>query len=43
VRYRVVIFDLWQTLVPFSVESANEMNGRLVEAWGADPQAFDEI
>jgi putative hydrolase of the HAD superfamily len=43
VRYRGVIFDLWQTLVPFSVESANEMYGRLVEAWGADPVAFNEL
>jgi putative hydrolase of the HAD superfamily len=43
VRYRAVIFDLWQTLVPFSVESANVMYGRLVEAWGADPEAFNEI
>jgi putative hydrolase of the HAD superfamily len=43
VRYRGVIFDLWQTLVPFSVESANEMYGRLVEAWGADPLTFNEL
>ena len=42
-RYRGVIFDLWQTLVPFSVESANEMYGRLVQAWGADPVTFNEL
>ena len=42
-RYRAVIFDLWQTLVPFSVESAREMYGRLVETWGADPVTFEEL
>jgi putative hydrolase of the HAD superfamily len=43
VRFRAVIFDLWQTLVPFPVESANEMYGRLVETWGADPDTFREL
>jgi len=43
VRYRAVIFDLWQTLVPFPVESAREMYGRLVQTWGADPDAFEEL
>ena len=42
-KYRAVIFDLWQTLVPFPVESANLMYGRLIEAWGADPETFNEI
>jgi putative hydrolase of the HAD superfamily len=42
-RFRAVIFDLWQTLVPFPVESANEMYGRVVEAWGIDPETFNEI
>ena len=42
-RFRAVIFDLWQTLVPFPVESANEMYGRLVEAWGADAATFNEL
>lgn len=42
-RHRAVIFDLWQTLVPFPVESAREMYGRLVEAWGADPGTFEEL
>ena len=42
-RYRAVIFDLWQTLVPFSVESVREMYGRLVETWGADPVAFEQV
>jgi putative hydrolase of the HAD superfamily len=38
-----VIFDLWQTLVPWPVESANAMYGRLVETWGADPETFHEL
>lgn len=42
-RFRAVIFDLWQTLVPWPVESANAMYGRLVETWGADPETFHEL
>jgi putative hydrolase of the HAD superfamily len=43
VRFRAVIFDLWQTLVPWPTESANAMYGRLVQAWGADPETFHEL
>jgi putative hydrolase of the HAD superfamily len=42
-RFRAAIFDLWQTLVPWPADSANEMYGRLVETWGADPQTFHEL
>ena len=42
-RHRAVIFDLWQTLVPFPVESAREMYGRLVETWGAEAQSFEAL
>jgi putative hydrolase of the HAD superfamily len=42
-RFRGVIFDLWQTLVPWPVESANRMYGRLAEAWGADLETFHEL
>lgn len=42
-RFRGVIFDLWQTLVPWPTDSANEMYGRLVEAWGADPETFHDL
>lgn len=42
-RYRAVIFDLWQTLVPYSAESAKEMYGQLVEAWGAEPESFEPL
>jgi putative hydrolase of the HAD superfamily len=43
VKFRAVIFDLWQTLVPWPTESANEMYSRIVHAWGADPERFHEI
>ena len=42
-RFRAVIFDLWQTLVPFPVESANAMYSRVVETWGADSETFREL
>ena len=42
-KFRGVIFDLWQTLVPFPVESANEMYRQLAQAWGADPESLNEI
>jgi putative hydrolase of the HAD superfamily len=42
-RYRGVIFDLWQTLVPFPVESAQRMYRELATTWGADHAAFDDV
>jgi putative hydrolase of the HAD superfamily len=42
-RYRGVIFDLWQTLVPFPVESARRMYRELAEVWGAQHETFDEV
>jgi putative hydrolase of the HAD superfamily len=42
VRYRAVIFDLWQTLVPWPTESAQRMYAELAETWGADPATFHE-
>jgi putative hydrolase of the HAD superfamily len=41
-RHRAVVFDLWQTLVSWPAESAQELNDRLAETWGADPEAFHE-
>jgi putative hydrolase of the HAD superfamily len=41
-RYRAVVFDLWQTLVSWPAESAQELNERLAETWGADPETFHE-
>jgi putative hydrolase of the HAD superfamily len=43
VRYRAVIFDLWQTLVAWPTESAAKMYGQLAEAWGAEPEALAEL
>jgi putative hydrolase of the HAD superfamily len=43
VKHRAVIFDLWQTLVPWPTESAAKMYGQLAEAWGAEPEAFAEL
>jgi putative hydrolase of the HAD superfamily len=40
VRYRAVIFDLWQTLVPWSVEGANRMYDGLAAHFGTDPERF---
>jgi putative hydrolase of the HAD superfamily len=42
-RHRAVIFDLWQTLVPFPVDSAREMMTRLAETWGAESEAFEQL
>jgi putative hydrolase of the HAD superfamily len=42
-RYRGVIFDLWQTLVPWPTESAQRMYAELAQAWGADPATFNEV
>ncbi|HKF14017.1 MAG TPA: HAD-IA family hydrolase [Gaiellaceae bacterium] len=42
-RYPAVIFDLWQTLVPFPVESARRMYRELATTWGADHDSFDDV
>ena len=42
-RYRAVIFDLWQTLVPFPVESAKALYGQMAEAVGAPRAQFEEV
>lgn len=42
-RYRAVIFDLWQTLVRFPTDSAREMYRQLADTWGADPETFFEV
>ena len=42
-RYRAVIFDLWQTLVPWPTERAREFYARLAETWGADAETFQEV
>jgi putative hydrolase of the HAD superfamily len=41
-RYQAVVFDLWQTLVSWPAESAQELNDRLAETWGADPETLHD-
>lgn len=41
-RYRAVVFDLWDTLVPWPLESATELNARMAERVGVDPERFYE-
>jgi len=43
VRYRAVIFDLWQTLVPWPVEGAQRMYDGLAAHFGADSARFKEL
>ena len=42
-RHRAVIFDLWQTLVPWPVESAKALYGQMAEAVGAPRDEFEEV
>jgi putative hydrolase of the HAD superfamily len=43
VRYRAVIFDLWQTLVPWPVEGAKRMYDGLAAHFGTDPERFRAV
>jgi putative hydrolase of the HAD superfamily len=43
VRYRAVVFDLWQTLVPWPVEGAQRMYEGLAAHFGADPERFRSL
>jgi putative hydrolase of the HAD superfamily len=40
VRYRAVIFDLWQTLVPWDVEESKRFHRELAETVGVEPDRF---
>jgi putative hydrolase of the HAD superfamily len=42
-RYRAVIFDLWQTLVPWPAESARALYVQMAEAVGAPREQFEEV
>lgn len=42
-RYRAVIFDLWQTLVPWPVEGAKRMYEDLAAHFGSEPERFREL
>lgn len=39
-KYRAVIFDLWQTLVPWSVEASDRFYERMADAIGVDHDRF---
>jgi putative hydrolase of the HAD superfamily len=40
VKYRGVVFDLWQTLAPWPTESANAMYLQMADVVGADRERF---
>jgi putative hydrolase of the HAD superfamily len=42
-RYRAVIFDLWQTLIPWPTESAQALYVQMAEAVGAPLEQFEEV
>jgi putative hydrolase of the HAD superfamily len=42
VRYRAVIFDLWQTLVPWDLEAAQRFYDRMADSIGAERDRFRE-
>jgi putative hydrolase of the HAD superfamily len=43
VRYRAVIFDLWQTLVPWNVDEANRFYDEMADSVGAERGRFREV
>jgi putative hydrolase of the HAD superfamily len=40
VRFRAVIFDLWQTLVPWDLEASNRFYDRMADAIGVERDRF---
>jgi putative hydrolase of the HAD superfamily len=43
VRFRAVVFDLWQTLVPWPADSALALYGQMADAVGAPREEFVEV
>jgi putative hydrolase of the HAD superfamily len=43
VKYRAVIFDLWQTLVPWDQEESTRFNTEVAEAIGVEPERYLEV
>jgi putative hydrolase of the HAD superfamily len=41
-KYRAVIFDLWQTLVPWQADEANRFYDRMADTVGVEPGLFRE-
>jgi putative hydrolase of the HAD superfamily len=42
-KFRAVVFDLWQTLVPWPAESAAALYGQMADAVGAPRERFEEL
>ena len=42
-RYRAVIFDLWQTLVPWDLDEANRFYDRMADSVGVERGRFREV
>jgi putative hydrolase of the HAD superfamily len=42
-KYRAVIFDLWQTLIPWPTESAKALYVQMADSVGAPREEFEEI
>ena len=42
-RYRAVIFDLWQTLVPWNLDEANRFYDRMADSVGVERGRFREV
>jgi putative hydrolase of the HAD superfamily len=40
VKYRAVIFDLWQTLVPWDVEESRRFNADVARTIGVEPERY---
>jgi len=43
VKYRAIIFDLWQTLVPWDVEESRRFNAEVAQTIGVEPERYMEI
>jgi putative hydrolase of the HAD superfamily len=43
VKYRAVIFDLWQTLVPWQADEASRFYDRMAGSVGVEPGRFREV
>jgi putative hydrolase of the HAD superfamily len=43
VKYRAVIFDLWQTLVPWDAEESMRFNNEVARTIGVEPERYLEV
>lgn len=41
--YRAIIFDLWQTLVPWDAEESRQFNSQIAETIGVEPDRYMEV